>query len=99
MSDPKSGGGCGVENLAAGSIVWKLSSCKELREALRWRKERSTGTVRVLTVWPGRKGQAVVQGSAGSYVSVEPLTSYCGKERACQSRRGAVQFRGVKMLT
>lgn len=64
--------------LAPGSIVWKLSPCNEFREARRLRKERSMGTVRVLTVWPGRKGQAVVQGSAGSYVSVEPLISYCG---------------------
>lgn len=75
------GAGRGVENLSSGFMVFKSASLMELNEALRFLSECSMGTQRVLTVWPGRYGQAFVEGRDGSYVSVEPSSSYYNKKR------------------
>lgn len=69
-------GGKGFINFVAGSIVLKSSAWMEFADALRERDERSTGTKRVLTVWPGIYGHMVVQGIVASKVSVDPSTSY-----------------------
>lgn len=58
------GVGRGVTNLDSGSIVMKSVGRMELRDALRFRRACSTGTIMVLTVWPGMYGQAVVEGRA-----------------------------------
>ncbi len=72
-SDPGTGGGGrGVTYLAAGLMVLKSWLRIDVSEALRLRSDRSTGTQRVLTRWPGRNGQAVVDGRAGSCDSVAP---------------------------
>lgn len=49
---------------------------KALREALRFLSDISAGTTIVLTVWPGRYGHVDVEGRDGSWVSMEPSTSY-----------------------
>lgn len=56
------GAGGSVRNLSLGSIVLKLAPRKEFIDTLLDLSERSRGTSRVLTVWPGRKGQAEVVG-------------------------------------
>jgi hypothetical protein len=56
------GAGLGDTNLLAGSIVLKSSSRSEFIDALRFRRDCSTGMKSVLTVWPGRYGQVVVEG-------------------------------------
>jgi hypothetical protein len=56
------GAGLGEMNLLAGSIVLKSASCSDVNEALRFLSDCSTGIQRVLTVWPGRYGQVVVDG-------------------------------------
>lgn len=56
------GAGLGETNLLAGFMVLKSSSRSDVNEALRFLRDCSTGTQRVLTVWPGRYGQVVVEG-------------------------------------
>lgn len=75
MADTE-GAGRGVVYLDSGSMVFKSAVCMDVREALRCRRACSTGTIKVLTAWPGRYGQAVVEGKAGSCVSTEPSSSY-----------------------
>ena len=70
------GAGRGVVYFDSGFMVFKSAVCMEVSEALRCRRACSTGTIKVLTVWPGRYGQAVVEGKAGSCVSTEPSSSY-----------------------
>jgi hypothetical protein len=58
-------------------MVLKSSSRSDVSEALRLRPDCSTGIQRVLTVWPGRYGQVVVDGWVGSWVSEDASSSYC----------------------
>src|SRR3569833_259630 len=65
--DPGTGGGAlGVTNLSSGFIVLKSRVRIEFMDALLLRRHCSRGTDSVFTFWPGRKGQAVVDGREGS---------------------------------
>jgi hypothetical protein len=70
------GAGLGETNLLAGSMVLKSSSRSDVNEALRFLFDCSTGIQSVLTVWPGRYGQVLVEGCEGSWVSEDASSSY-----------------------
>jgi hypothetical protein len=57
-------------------MVRKSMERSEVSDALRWRSVCSVGMESVLSGWPGRSGQAVVEGSDGSWTSLEPSSSY-----------------------
>lgn len=67
----------GAVNLSLGFIVFKLALRKEFIDALLDLSDRSVGISSLLTVCPGRNGQALVVGWAGLCVSVDPSSSYC----------------------
>lgn len=70
------GEGCGFKYLALGSKVYTSDSI-ELNEPLRGRLSTAcTGTSRIFTRWPGRKGQHVVEGSTESWYSASPSSRY-----------------------
>jgi hypothetical protein len=56
------GAGLGETNLLAGSIVLKSSSRSDVKDALRFLRDCSTGIQSVLTVCPGRYGHVFVEG-------------------------------------
>lgn len=64
---PGTGGAArGAVNLSLGFIVFKLALRKEFIDALLDLSDRSVGTSRVLTVCPGKNGQALVVGCVAS---------------------------------
>jgi hypothetical protein len=66
----------GATNLSAGFIVLKSSGRIDEAEALRFLGDLSVGTETVLTCWPGKYGQELVDGCLGSWISFDPSSSY-----------------------
>lgn len=60
------GVGLGARNLSLGCLVMKSSPLTELSDALRFLSDFSAGSVMMLTVCPGKNGQAEVDGRFGS---------------------------------
>ena len=79
--------GCGFRYLALGSKVYTSDSV-ELNEPLRGRLPTAcTGTSRIFTRWPGRKGQHVVEGSTGSWYSESPSRRYYHRHILVKGRK------------